>query len=101
MNFNVNTLPSDALVVFGATGDLARKQIFPALYAMSKRGALDVPVIGIASSALSREQLRARVKASIDGSGGVDDAPAFERLMSLLQFVSGNYNDARTFETLK
>jgi glucose-6-phosphate 1-dehydrogenase len=101
MNFNVNTLPSDALVVFGATGDLAHKQIFPALYAMSKRGALNVPVFGIASSALSREQLCVRVKASIDDNGGVDDAPAFERLMSQLQFVSGNYNDAGTFDALK
>ncbi|MEJ8827425.1 glucose-6-phosphate dehydrogenase [Variovorax humicola] len=101
MNPKVNMLPSDALVVFGATGDLAHKQIFPALYAMSKRGALNVPVIGIASSSLSREQLCARVKASIDGNGGVDNAPAFERLMSLLQFVSGNYNDASTFDALK
>ena len=57
MNPKVNMLPSDALVVFGATGDLAHKQIYPALYAMSKRGALNVPVIGIASSSLSREQL--------------------------------------------
>ncbi|WP_213953429.1 glucose-6-phosphate dehydrogenase [Variovorax sp. dw_954] len=101
MNLNTDTQPSDALVVFGATGDLAHKQIFPALYAMSKRGTLNVPVIGLASSALTREQFCARVEASIDGNGGVDDAPALERLMSQLQFVSGDYNDAGTFNDLK
>ena len=64
---------SDALVLFGVTGDLAHKMIFPALYAMAKRGALTVPVIGVASSKWSLAQLRTRVTDSIKRSGGIDD----------------------------
>jgi glucose-6-phosphate 1-dehydrogenase len=94
-------MPSDALVIFGATGDLAHKMIFPALYALAKRGMLDVPVIGVASSQLSIAQLRKRVADSIRHSGRIDDRSAFDHLLSLLRYVSGNYNDPDTFARLK
>ena len=93
--------PSDALVVFGITGDLARKKIFPALYAMAKRGALNVPVVGVATSKLSPAALRERVREAIKKSGGIDDRKAFDHLLSLLGYVSGNYNDPDTFTALK
>ena len=92
---------SDALVLFGVTGDLAHKKIFPALYSMAKRGVLKVPVIGVASSAWSTAQLRRRAAASIRDSGKVDDPRALRHLLSLLRYVSGNYNEPGTFETLK
>jgi glucose-6-phosphate 1-dehydrogenase len=94
-------LPSDALVVFGFTGDLAAKQIIPALYAMAKKKALAAPVVGVASTALSTEQVAQRVRESLQAAGGVDDAPALDRLLSLLHYVSGDYRDARTFDALK
>lgn len=93
--------PSDALVLFGVTGDLAYKKIFPALYAMVRRSALKVPVIGVASSKWSVEQLQARVTESIRRSGGVDDPRALQYLLSLLRFVSGDYSDPATFTALK
>ncbi len=95
---------SDALVVFGFTGDLACKKIFPALYAMVKKGHLTVPVIGVASSNLSADQWRSRVRDSLlsaDHPSGVDDPACFDRLLSLISYVSGNYNDATTFTALK
>ena len=92
---------SDALVIFGFTGDLATKQIFPALYRMVKTGALTVPVIGVASTGLSIEQVRQRVQDSIQQHGKIDDAPAFDRLLSLLRYVSGDYQQPATFEALK
>ena len=92
---------SDALVLFGATGDLAHKMIFPALYALVKRGALKVPVIGVASRKCSLAQLRNRVKDSIARSGGVDNQRALHELMSLLRYVSGDYNDPNTFTAIK
>ena len=92
---------SDALVLFGITGDLARKKIFPALYAMAKRGVLNVPVIGVATSKLSPEELRKRAGDAIKQSGKIDDQPAFDHLLSLLGYVSGNYNDPGTFTALK
>jgi len=92
---------SDALVLFGVTGDLARKQIFPALYAMAKRGVLKVPVIGVASSKLSAAELRKRATASIRESGRIDDRQALRRLLSLLRYVAGDYNDPGTFKALK
>ena len=94
-------LPSDALVVFGFSGDLATKQIFPALYRMVKKGALSVPVIGVASSSLSVEQVQQRVRDSIERAGKIDDAPAFDRLLSLLRYVSGDYKEPATFQALK
>src|SRR5678815_2697834 len=92
---------SDALVLFGVTGDLARKKIFPALYAMAKRGILEVPVIGVASSKLSLAELRKRATTSIKESGRIDDRPALRRLLSLLRYVAGDYNDPGTFKALK
>src|SRR5437764_11048229 len=83
---------SDALVFFGATGDLAFKKIFPALQAMVRRGHLDVPVIGVARSAWSLEQFRQRVRDSLEQRGGVDPA-AFDKLSRLLRYVSADYTD--------
>ena len=95
---------SDALVIFGFSGDLASKKIFPALYAMVKKGRLTVPVIGVASSKLSVDEWHGRVRDSLlheDHEGGIDDPAAFERLIALLNYVSGDYNDATTFTALK
>jgi glucose-6-phosphate 1-dehydrogenase len=91
---------SDALVFFGATGDLAHKKIFPALHAMARRQRLDVPVIGVAREAWSLEQLRARARESVERHGGGVDEAAFAALSSRLRFVSGEYQDAATFATL-
>jgi glucose-6-phosphate 1-dehydrogenase len=91
---------SDALVFFGATGDLAYKQIFPALQSMIQRGRLDVPVIGVAGRPWTIEQLRSHVHASLDEHGAVDE-DAFAKLCSLLQYVSGNYNDETTYTKLR
>ena len=90
----------DALVFFGATGDLAYKKIFPALQAMVKRGVLDVPVIGVAKSGWGLEQLQARARESIEKHGGLD-AIAFEKLMQQLRYVDGDYADAGTFASLR
>jgi glucose-6-phosphate 1-dehydrogenase len=91
---------SDALVFFGATGDLAYKKVFPALQAMIKRGHLDVPVIGVAKAGWNLDQLKARAKDSLEKHGGLDPA-AFEKLNSLLRYVDGDYSDAATFQTLR
>jgi glucose-6-phosphate 1-dehydrogenase len=90
---------SDALVFFGATGDLAYKKIFPALQAMLKRGHLNVPVIGVAKAGWTLEQLRARAHDSLEKHGGVDSA-AFEKLSGLLRYIDGDYNDPATFRAL-
>jgi glucose-6-phosphate 1-dehydrogenase len=87
---------SDALVFFGATGDLAYKKIFPSLQAMIKRGHLSAPVIGVAKAGWTLEQLRARARDSLEKHGGLDPA-AFEKLVSLLRYVDGDYADAATF----
>jgi glucose-6-phosphate 1-dehydrogenase len=92
---------SDALVVFGVTGDLAHKMIFPALYAMVKRGVLTVPVIGVAFPKWSLARLHNRVTDSIKRSGGIDDKRAFQHLLSLLRYVSGDYNDSSAFAAIK
>ena len=88
-------------MLFGVTGDLAHKMIFPALYAMAKRGTLDVPVIGVASPKWSLARLRARVTDSIRRSGGVDNQRALRHLLSLLTYVSGDYRDPGTFTAIK
>jgi glucose-6-phosphate 1-dehydrogenase len=93
--------PADALVVFGVTGDLAHKMVIPALYAMVKSGALNVPVIGVASSKWSMARLRKHVKDSIKQAGKIDDRNALDHLLSLLQYVSGDYSDPATFKALK
>src|SRR5512141_917726 len=92
---------SDALVLFGVTGDLAHKMIFPALYAMAKRGALKVPVIGVAFPKWSLTRLRKRVTDSVKQSGGIDNQRALDHLLSLLRYVSGDYKDPGTFAALK
>ena len=91
---------SDALVFFGATGDLAYKKIFPALQAMVKRGHLNVPVVGVAKAGWNLDQLRARAKDSLEKHGGVDPA-AFEKLSGLLRYVDGDYQDPATFAALR
>jgi len=92
---------SDALVFFGATGDLAHKKIFPALYRMVKRGALTVPVIGVAHSQWNLSRLREHVRDSIaQVDGGMADQVALDRLLSLLNYVDGDYGDPGTFSAL-
>ncbi len=98
---NIGMARSDALVLFGVTGDLVHKKIFPALYAMAKRGTLNVPVVGVASSKWSVAQLRTRAKESIKQLGRIDDPVALGHLLSLLRYVSGDYNEPATFESLK
>ncbi len=93
------TSNSDALVVFGATGDLAFKQIFPALQAMTQHVHLDVPIIGVAKPKWSDDQLRARVRESLEQHGGVDEE-AFVTLSTHLKYVTGDYADATTYERL-
>jgi len=92
--------PSDALVFFGATGDLAYKKIFPSLQAMVKRGNLDVPVIGVAKADWTLDQLTARAKDSVAKHGGLD-AAAFARLSAQLRYVDGDYNDPATFAAIR
>ena len=96
----MNQPQSDALVFFGVTGDLAYKKIFPALQAMVKRGHLNVPVIGVARSAWTPEQLRARARDSLEHHGGLDPA-AFDKLCSLLRYVGGDYQNPATFQAIR
>ncbi len=91
---------SDALVFFGATGDLAYKKIFPSLLAMIKRGTLYVPVIGVARSGWTLDQFRAHARASIETHGNFD-AAAFQKLVSLLRYVDGDYTNPSTFTQLR
>jgi glucose-6-phosphate 1-dehydrogenase len=91
---------ADALVFFGATGDLAYKKIFPALQAMLKRGHLHVPVIGVAKSGFTLEHLRARARESVEKHGGRDPA-AFEKLSGLLRYVDGDYKDPATYQAIR
>ncbi len=91
---------SDALIFFGATGDLAYKQIFPSLQKMVLRDNLNVPVIGVAKAGWTLEQLRARAKDSVTQHGGLDSA-AFAKLIELLQYIDGDYNDPATFAVLR
>jgi glucose-6-phosphate 1-dehydrogenase len=91
---------SDALVFFGATGDLAYRQIFPALYAMMRRGHLDVPIIGVAGRPWTSDQLQERARQSIKEHGGVDSA-TFARLAGKLTYVGGDYHKAETYGRLK
>jgi glucose-6-phosphate 1-dehydrogenase len=96
----MNVSHLDALVFFGATGDLAYKKIFPALQAMIKRGHLDAPVVGVAKTGWKLEQLRARAKDSLEKHGGIDPV-AFEKLSGLLRYVDGDYKDPATFQSLR
>jgi len=97
----MDTSQSDALVVFGATGDLAHKMIFPALYAMVERGTLKVPVIGVAFPKWSLERLHRRATDSIKRAGGIDNKRALQKFLSLLRYVSGDYNDRNTYAAIK
>ncbi|TMA76475.1 MAG: glucose-6-phosphate dehydrogenase [Deltaproteobacteria bacterium] len=91
----------DALVFFGATGDLAYKKIFPALHAMARRGHLDVPVVGVARTGWTLERLRARARESIERHGGGVDEAVFARFVSRLRFVGGDYGDDATYAGLR
>jgi glucose-6-phosphate 1-dehydrogenase len=93
--------PSDALVFFGATGDLAHKKIFPALQSMVRRGTLTVPVVGVAKAGWTIEQLRERARDSLKTYGGGVDESAFSKLVSLLKYVDGDYADPATFGALR
>jgi len=97
---NMKNSYCDALVFFGATGDLAYKKIFPALHALVKRGRLNSPIIGVARSGWTVEQLRARARDSIEKHGGLDPA-AFDQLSRLLRYVDGDYQAAATFQKLR
>jgi glucose-6-phosphate 1-dehydrogenase len=92
---------SDALVFFGATGDLAYKKIFPALQSMARRGTLTTPVIGVAKAGWTVEQLRDRARKSLQEFGGGVDEAAFAKLTSLLSYVDGDYQDPATFAALR
>ncbi len=91
---------SDALVFFGATGDLAYKQIFPALQALTSRGELDIPVIGVAKAGWNLDKLKERARESLREHGHLDE-DAFQRLLSHLNYVDGDYRDPATFEHLR
>jgi glucose-6-phosphate 1-dehydrogenase len=92
---------SDALVVFGVTGDLAHKQIIPALYAMVKRSELTVPVVGVAFPKWSVERLHRRITDSIRRAGGIDNQRALKTLLARFTYVSGDYNDPATFVKIR
>jgi glucose-6-phosphate 1-dehydrogenase len=92
--------PSDALVFFGATGDLAHKKIFPALQRLAKRGKLNMPVIGVAKAGWNLDQLRARAKDSVENHGGIDP-DGFSKLMGVLKYIDGDYADPQTFRRLR
>jgi len=91
---------SDALVFFGATGDLAYKKIFPALQAMARRGNLDIPIVGVAKAGWTLDQLRARARESVERHGGLD-RDAFDHMCRLLRYVDGEYHDVSTFQALR
>src|SRR6185312_8401720 len=90
----------DALVFFGATGDLAYKKIFPALQNLARRGKLEIPVIGVAKSGWQLQQLQQRAKDSVERYGG-SDPEAFAKLISRLQYIDGDYADPNTFSSLR
>ena len=91
---------SDALVFFGATGDLAYKKIFPAMQAMIRHGDLDIPIVGMARGGWTLDRLRDRARDSLEQNGGVD-ADAFAKLSAQLKYVDGDYGDPATYERLK
>ena len=93
-------ITSDALVFFGATGDLAHKKIFPALQRLAKRGKLEIPVIGVAKSGWNLQQLQERAKDSVEDYGGLD-AEGFRKLISRLKYIDGDYSDSVTFAKLR
>src|SRR5919197_4714832 len=96
----MNAARSDAIVFYGATGDLAYKQIFPALYALAQRDRLDIPVIGVANAGWELPSLQARARESVLAHGAIDEA-VFARLSSLLRYVDGDYRDPAKFTPLR
>jgi glucose-6-phosphate 1-dehydrogenase len=96
----VSETASDALVFFGATGDLAHKKIFPALQRLAKRGHLDMPVIGVAKSGWNLDQLKQRARESVEHYGGLDP-DGFKKLMNVLRYVDGDYSDPATFQEVR
>src|SRR5690554_5006090 len=99
--FSDSDQSADALVLFGMTGDLAHKKIFPALYGMARRGALRARVVGVASSRLDTQQLHERIRQSIRDSGKPHDEAALTTLLERVSYVSGDYNDASVFQRLQ
>src|ERR1700749_4038625 len=97
---NLSNEHSDALVFFGATGDLAYKKIFPALQSMVKHGSLTVPVIGVAKAGWNLDQLKERAKNSLENHGALDP-DAWKKLSGLLRYVDGDYSDAATFQAVR
>src|SRR6266550_7740644 len=93
-----DTAPADALVLFGAMGDLAHKKIFPALYHMVRHSHMDVPVIGVARAGRTNEHLKQRVPDSIQQKGGEVDQEALAKLLKLLRYLGGDYERAGTFD---
>jgi glucose-6-phosphate 1-dehydrogenase len=96
----VPNTPADALVFFGATGDLAHKKIFPALQSLAKRGNLDIPVIGVAKAGWTLDQLKSRAQDSVERYGGLDP-DAFSRLSRRMDYIDGDYADPATFQELR
>src|SRR5271165_4959522 len=92
---------SDAFVFFGATGDLAHKKIFPALQSMVKHGTLEVPVIGVAKSGWTLDQLIERARDSLTKFGGGVDSAAFPKLCALMSYIDGDYQDDKTYAALR
>ena len=88
----MTTPRSDALVLFGSTGDLAARKLYPAIHAMVRRGQLDIPVICLGRSGWTLEDLRNRVRENIDKHGGGVDEAAFAKLAGLLEYIDGDYN---------
>src|SRR5579862_9247112 len=91
---------SDSLVFFGATGDLAYKQIFPALQALVKRHNLQIPIVGVAKAGWNLDQLKERARESLASHGVLEDGP-FAQLMNLLRYVDGDYRDPQTYVQLR
>ncbi|HEV7390440.1 MAG TPA: glucose-6-phosphate dehydrogenase [Burkholderiales bacterium] len=91
---------SDAFVLFGATGDLAYKELYPALHALVRRGLFDVPIVGVSGSKWSTDQLRARVRDSLEKHGGVDER-AYAKLSALLHYIGSDYRDDATYQRLR
>jgi len=96
----MNRKKSDALVFYGATGDLAFKKVFPAMQQMVKRGELDVPIIGVARNGLGLDGLKQRARESVEKHGGGADPQAFPKLLKQLRYVDGDYSDKSTFDAL-
>ena len=94
------TDPVNALVIFGATGDLAKLETFPALVGLVERGVLDVPVVGVAKSGWGLDQFRDYAKASLTLNGMDPDSPAATKLVSLLRYVDGDLDDEKTYEAM-